>query len=125
MPILLKRLPFGRGHDRVQELRSRAGPSSAFGEPWDVVGGLVHRNFGGERHRVAATVHGTLGPQCGLNVTSARADVLLALHRDHPVANLDDIDELGCLKPPDQRREFATTRRAILVLSWLPWPSAP
>src|SRR5690606_39095271 len=80
-----------------------------------VVEVLVDRDFDRERQRVAAPRQRTLRPRRRLHAAAAATNVLLLLHRQESIRDLDHVDHLGRLELTFHRRQLAAARGAGLV----------
>jgi len=80
-----------------------------------VVEVLVDGDLDREVERVATARCGPLRSGSGLDAATATAAVLLLLHRDDAVADLDDVDHLRRVELPLHRRQLAAAARTRLV----------
>ena len=76
---------------------------------------LVEGHLDREAQRVPAAVHGALGAGRRLDGRAALADVLLPLHLDDLVLELDDVDHLRALGLALERLEAVAALRACAV----------
>src|SRR5262245_28593009 len=76
---------------------------------------LVEYDLDRERERIAAARRCTLGTGCCLNTAPALPDVLLLLDLYDAVANLDDVDHLGCLDLALHLEEATAAARAHAI----------